>query len=59
MKRLARWYDFEYSFNNEKAKNYHFSARISKEESISEILKMLEMTTNVKFSVENNTIVIN
>jgi len=58
MKKLSRWYDFEYSFENERAKSYHFSARFNSDESISTILQMLEMTTNVKFEIENNTIVI-
>ncbi len=58
MKRLARWYDFKYEFKNNKAQEFHFSARIDNTESISNILEMLEMTTDVKFEVRNNTIVI-
>jgi len=58
MKKLSRWYDFEYTFKNESARDYHFSARINSDESISSVLQMLEMTTNVKFEIENNTIVI-
>jgi len=59
IRRLARWYDFEYTFENEQVKSYRFSARVNSEESISEILTMLEMTTNVEFKIEDNTIVIN
>ena len=58
MKRLARWYDFEYSFKNTEAMQYHFSARLDNKENISEILKMLELTTNVKFKLKDKTIVI-
>ncbi|MFC2124691.1 FecR family protein, partial [Bacteroidota bacterium] len=58
MKRLARWYDFEYEFENNLARDYHFSARISNIENVSSILEMLEMTTDVKFELRNNTIVI-
>jgi len=58
MKTLARWYDFEYSFENPAAREKHFSARLDKEESISSILKMLEMTTDVKFELRNNSIVV-
>ncbi len=58
MKNLARWYDFEYEFQNASAKDFHFSARINNTESISTILEMLEMTTNVKFEMRNNTIII-
>ena len=58
MKRLARWYDFEYSFENTAAMGFHFSARLDKEEGISSILKMLEMTTDVKFEFRNRSIVV-
>ncbi len=58
MKKLARWYDFEFSFENTKAMGYHFSARLDKNESISNILQMLEMTTDVKFVYRENSIVV-
>jgi hypothetical protein len=55
---LSRWYDFEYTFENAAARDFHFSARLDKEESISSILKMLEMTTDVKFEFRNERIVV-
>lgn len=58
MKRLARWYDFKYEFENVQAKDFHFTARISNESSISDILEMLELTTNVQFELREQTIVI-
>ena len=58
MKRLARWYDFEYEFKSDSAKDYHFTARINNDQSISSILEMLEMTTDVKFEIKDQTIVI-
>lgn len=58
MKRLARWYDFEYEFQNAAAKDYHFTARINNDQSISSILEMLEMTTDVKFEINGQTIVV-
>jgi ferric-dicitrate binding protein FerR (iron transport regulator) len=58
MKRLARWYDFNYSFENAGAKEFHFSARLDKNESLSVILEMLEMTTDVKFEYKDNAIVV-
>ncbi len=58
MKRLARWYDFKYEFENAGAKDFHFSARLDREESLSTILEMLEMTTDVKFEYRKNTIVV-
>lgn len=58
MKRLARWYDFEYEFENDVAREFHFSARLDREESLSTILEMLEMTTDVKFEYRKKTIVV-
>ncbi len=58
MKRLARWYDFNYEFENPEARTYHFSARLNSSESISSILKMLEMTTDVKFELRGEKIVV-
>ncbi len=58
MKRLARWYDFEYEFENNGAKDFHFSARFDNSENISTILEMLELTTDVKFELRENTIVV-
>ena len=58
MKRLARWYDFEYEFENPQAKDFHFSARLNNGENISNIIEMLEMTTDVKFELRDQKIVI-
>ena len=58
LKRLARWYDFEYEFENNQARDYHFSGRINNTENISTILEMLEMTTDVKFDIKKNKIVV-
>jgi len=58
MKELARWYDFDYRFENREAMHYHFTARLDREAPISSILEMLEMTTDVKFDYKGGTIVI-
>jgi ferric-dicitrate binding protein FerR (iron transport regulator) len=58
MKKLSRWYDFDYQFKDPQAKNYHFSARIDDKQDISTILDMLEMTTSVKFEIRDKTILI-
>lgn len=58
MKRLARWYDFNYEFGSPAVKDFHFTARINNDQSISSILEMLEMTTDVKFEISDQTIVI-
>ena len=58
MRRLSRLYDFEYSFENEAAKDFHFTARIDDSEPFSSILEMLELTTNVEFKLKENKIII-
>ena len=58
MLRLARWYDFEYEFENPEAKAFHFSARLNNGENISTIIEMLEMTTDVKFELRDQKIVV-
>ncbi len=40
------------------AREFHFSARLDREESLSTILEMLEKTTDVKFEYRKNTIVV-
>lgn len=58
IKRLSRWYDFDYVFENEEAKHYHFTGRIDDDQPISSILEMLELTTDVSFELDKNTIII-
>ena len=58
MLKLARWYDFDYEFENSAARDYHFSARLNRSESISSILEMLEMTTDVTFEYLDSRIII-
>ena len=58
LKRLSRWYGFEFEFENKAAMTYHFSGRLDNQEKISTLLEMLEMTTNVKFEARENKIVV-
>jgi len=58
MRILARSYDFDFVFKNEKAKRYHFTGRIDKSQNVSSVLKMLQMTADVTFVLEEKTIII-
>lgn len=58
LKKLARWYQFEYVYENEEARNYHFTGRLENTEQISVILEMLEMTTDVEFKVSGDQIIV-
>lgn len=58
MRRLARWYSFEYEFENEQSRELHFTGRIDNRQKISGILKMLEATTTVRFEYTDKRIII-
>ena len=58
MKRLSRWYDFEYQFENEAARDLNFSARLDRSARISDILDMLAMTTEVRFEYKGKKILV-
>ncbi len=58
LKKLSRWYDFEYTFENEAAKGLHFTGRIDNQQEISSILKMIEVTTSIKFEYEDDVVII-
>ncbi|MBV6641756.1 MAG: FecR domain-containing protein [Cyclobacteriaceae bacterium] len=58
IKRLSRWYDFNYEFENKDAVNYHFTGRLDSDQPISSILQMLEATSNIRFETNGKTIVV-
>jgi len=58
MRRLARWYNFDFEFKNQQARTYHFTARLEQSQPISSILEMLALTTDVKFELKEKTIII-
>lgn len=58
MEVLSRWYDVEIIFENEQAKNMHFTALLDRTKNINEILDVLEKTNEVKFLITKNTITI-
>jgi len=55
MKQISRWYDVEVEYVGAKP-DVHFIGDISRRENISEVLKMLEQTKAVKFSIEGEKI---
>jgi transmembrane sensor len=57
MKQLSRWYNVEVDLKNLPETRYNIF--ISRNETLSNVLRMLEKTGNIKFSLINNTIKIN
>ena len=56
MKQLARWYDVEVIYKGNVTK--HFRGMISRSVSISQVLKMLELTSEVHFKIDGPTITV-
>jgi ferric-dicitrate binding protein FerR (iron transport regulator) len=57
MRSIARWYDAEIIY--ESRPTYHFNASIRRDEPVSKLLKMLQMTNRVHFEVKDRKIIVN
>lgn len=58
LNRLTRWYEITFEFSHEDLKHKVFTGGFKKYESIGRVLEMIEATNDVKFSVQNNKVVI-
>ena len=58
IRKLSRWYNVEFFFSNPSMKQKRFTGSLPKYADISQVLKMIEMTTDVKFEIKENTIII-
>lgn len=56
---LSRWYGESFAFVNQDAKKVRFSGSMSKYDSVDEVLKRLERTSNVRFTRVGDRILIN
>lgn len=56
MRQISRWYNVEVVFEDESMKTKTFSGKISKYESVNQVLDMLSMTESVRFSIEGRRI---
>jgi hypothetical protein len=57
MRELSRWYDVDVVYEGPRP-TANFRGTISRQESISNVLKMLELTKAVKFRVEGKQIIV-
>ena len=55
---LSRWYDFEIFYQNAAVKDLHFTGNIPRHTTINEVLKFLERTHLVHFSVVGRTVIV-
>ena len=57
-KQISRWYDVEIFFSNENVKKVRFTGAIVKFKPLDDLVRMIESTSQVRFSVKGKTIVI-
>lgn len=59
MRQLSRWYDVDIVFKGENTDSVTFNGDISRTVNLSTVLKMLELTGEVVFSIEGKKIIVN
>ncbi len=57
-RKLERWYDVQFFFAGESLKAELFTGSIPKYTELSKVLKMLEMTTSIRFTQKGQTVVV-
>ena len=57
-KQISRWYDVEIFFSSENVKKVRFTGAIVKFKPLDDLVRMIESTSQVRFSVKGRTIVI-
>lgn len=55
---LSRWYDFHVFFQNPEVKEVLFSGELRRFDSFNDILRLIEKTSDVKFSTTGNTVLV-
>ena len=58
LRTIARWYDVHIFSMNESLKNYHFKGTLPKYTDIQDVLGLLEQTTDIKFEIKGNTVIV-
>jgi ferric-dicitrate binding protein FerR (iron transport regulator) len=58
MHKVSRWYNVDVVYQNEQLREDSFGGVITRFAKVSDLLKMLELTKEVKFKIEGNTIVV-
>lgn len=58
MNTLARWYDIQVAFTNQKVRDLRFSGRLRRYENIDNLLELIKLTNDVDFEIEGKTITV-
>ena len=55
---LGRWYDVEVFYKNESQKNIRFTGEMKRQENFERILKLIQKTNSVQFTIKGNTVIV-
>ncbi|TKC54982.1 DUF4974 domain-containing protein [Pedobacter hiemivivus] len=58
MRKVARWYNVEVTYQNEQLMDRKFSGKVSRYDDVYEVLRILEMTGGAEFKIEGRKITI-
>lgn len=58
MRNVARWYDVEVVFRRENLKDIVFTGDVKKYEDLNEVLEMIELTSEARFTIEGQSIIV-
>lgn len=58
MRRLSRWYDVQVEYDKGQVPESHFTGAIRRQENISKVLNMLELTGGAKFKISGDRIIV-
>ena len=58
MKVVARWYDVNIVFTEERLKEVSFTGEVKKYDDFTEVLDVIESTQVVRFRIEDRTIIV-
>jgi hypothetical protein len=58
MRKISRWYDVDIVYPQDKNTNVEYWGSITRYDNVSKVLKMLEITGDVKFRIEGKKIFI-
>ena len=57
-RQLSRWYDVEFVYEAEEFRNHPFTGIVKRDQSLEDVLSLIEKTTNIKFKILGRTIII-
>ena len=57
-RQLSRWYDVQFVYETTEFSNHPFTGVVKRDQSLEEVLSIIEKTTNIKFKISGRTIII-